>query len=113
MKTFPISVLGLVLAGAGCNRTPSSVDAAGLPGGGAGAGGYADVAGRGDAGRVRWSGNSAATPALARTARGSAAEIPSGTVVHVRLLRHARYKGNRAGDRFTATLDEPLVSATA
>src|SRR5260221_4408744 len=82
MKTFLYPVLGLVLAGAGCSRTPSSVDAAGLPGAAPGPEprlGYAEV-----------TGNSAATPALARTAQGyatgSAAEIPSGTVVHVRLL---------------------------
>jgi hypothetical protein len=102
MKTLLYPVLSLVLAGAGCNRTPSSVDAAGLPGAGPGPEprlGYAEVAG-----------NSAATPALARTARGYAAEIPSGTVVHVRLLDTLDTKRNRAGDRFTATLDEPLVS---
>src|SRR5712691_4571792 len=102
MKTFLYPVLGLVLAGAGCNRTPSSVDAAGLPGAGPAPEprlGYAEVAG-----------NSAATPALAKSARGYAAEIPSGTVVHVRLLDTLDTKRNRAGDRFTATLDEPLVS---
>lgn len=106
MKILLYPVLSLVLAGAGCNRTPSSVDAAGLPGAGPGPEqrlGYAEVAG-----------NSAATPPLARTAPGyatsSAAEIPSGTVVHVRLLDTLNTKRNRAGDRFTATLDEPLVS---
>ena len=62
MKTFLYPVLGLVLAGAGCNRTPSSVDAAGLPGAVPAPEprlGYAEVAG-----------NSAAAPALAKSARG-------------------------------------------
>jgi len=31
MKTFLYPVLGLALLGAGCNRTPSAVDAAGAP----------------------------------------------------------------------------------
>jgi hypothetical protein len=54
---------------------------------------------------VEAAGNPAATPA-ARFAD----EIPSGTVVHVRLLETLDTKRNRAGDRFTATLDEPLFS---
>jgi len=54
---------------------------------------------------VEVSGDPAASPAVAYTG-----EIPPGAVVHVRLLDTLDTKRNRAGDRFTATLDEPLVS---
>jgi hypothetical protein len=47
---------------------------------------------------------------VASPAAGYADDIPSGTIVHVRLLDTLDTKRNRAGDRFTATLDEPLVS---
>lgn len=92
MKTFLYPVLGLVLFGAGCNRAPS-VEAAGDPG----------------ANPPERSASAIGSPA-ARTAPAYAEEIPSGTVVHVRLLETLDTKRNRAGDRFTATLDEPLVS---
>jgi hypothetical protein len=36
--------------------------------------------------------------------------LPSGTTVRVRLLETLDTKRNRAGDRFNATLDDPLVS---
>ena len=39
-----------------------------------------------------------------------AATIPPGTSVRVRLLETLDTKRNRAGDRFTASLDEPVVS---
>src|SRR5579864_5760582 len=81
MKMLLYPVLSLILLGAGCNRTPS-VAAAGDP-----------------------AGNSPAAPAARITE-----EIPPGTLVHVRLLETLDTKRNRAGDQFTATLDEPLVS---
>jgi hypothetical protein len=92
MKMLLYPILSLVLLGAGCNRTPS-VEAAGDPGA------------KPPAGSAEAAGNPAATPA-ARLAD----EIQPGTVVHVRLLETLDTKRNRAGDRFTATLDEPLVS---
>jgi len=108
MKTFLYPVLSLVLAGAGCNRTPSSVDAAGAPEPRPRIG-YAEAAGDPGARSPVVS----AEPTDARAARpavGYADDIPSGTIVHVRLLDTLDTKRNRAGDRFTATLDEPLVS---
>jgi len=108
MKTFLYPVLSLVLAGAGCNRTPSSVDAAGAPEPRPRIG-YAEAAGDPGARSTVVS----AEPTDARAAGppvGYAHDIPSGTIVHVRLLDTLDTKRNRAGDRFTATLDEPLVS---
>ena len=108
MKTFLYPVLSLVLVGAGCNRTPTAVDAAGAPEPRPRVG-YAEAAGDpGARSRVV-----SAEPTDARVARpgvGYADDIPSGTIVHVRLLDTLDTKRNRAGDRFTATLDEPLVS---
>ena len=114
MKTFLYPVLGLVLLGAGCNRTPSAVDAAAAPEAKPRIG-YAEAAGEpGAKSPVAYAepaDNAAAKPAsAARLPRRSADEIASGTVVHVRLLDTLDTKRNRAGDRFTATLDEPLVS---
>ena len=109
MKTFLYPVLSLVLAGAaGCNRTPSSVDAAGSPGPSPRIG-YAEAAGDPGARSPVVS----AEPTDARVASPDARyadDIPAGTIVHVRLLDTLDTKRNRAGDRFTATLDEPLVS---
>jgi hypothetical protein len=107
MKTFLYPVLSLALAGAGCNRTPSPVDAAGpeaKP-----SIGYAEAAGEPGAKSPVAYAEPADNPA-ARPPQRHAGEIPSGTVVHVRLLETLDTKRNRAGDRFTATLDEPLVS---
>jgi len=114
MKTFLYPVLGLVLLGAGCNRTPSPVDAAAAPEAKPRIG-YAEAAGEpGAKSPVAYAepaDSAAAKPAsAARLPRRSADEIASGTVVHVRLLDTLDTKRNRAGDRFTATLDEPLVS---
>jgi hypothetical protein len=92
MKMLLYPLLSLVLLGAGCSRT-TSVEAAGDPG----------------ANPPVASAEVARNPS-ARPAAGYANEIPSGTVVHVRLLETLDTKRNRAGDRFTATLDEPLVS---
>ena len=116
MKTFLYPVLGLVLLGAGCNRTrtPSAVDAAGTPEqpriGYAEATGYPGGA-KSPVAYAEPAGDPAARPApAARLPQRYADEIASGTVVHVRLLDTLDTKRNRAGDRFTATLDEPLVS---
>jgi hypothetical protein len=123
MKTFLYPVLSLVLAGAGCNRTPSPFDAAGVDAAGAPEAkpriGYAEATGdpgaKSPVAYAEATGNPAARPAEARAPQPRppqryANEIPSGTVVHVRLLDTLDTKRNRAGDRFTATLDEPLVS---
>ena len=103
MKTLLYPVLTLALAGAGCNRTPP-VEAAADPGAKAPNGFYAEAAGD-PAAR-----SAPARSGPVRSAPGYAGEIPSGTVVHVRLLDTLDTKRNRVGDRFTATLDEPVVS---
>jgi hypothetical protein len=72
---------------AGCGRvSPTSVQAATDP----------NAAATSDA---------AATPAAAPSL-----DIPAGTNIRVRLLETLDTRRNRAGDRFTASLDEPLVS---
>jgi hypothetical protein len=120
MKTFLYPVLGLVLLGAGCNRTPSAVDAAAAPEAKPRIG-YAEAAGEpGAKSPVAYAepADSAAAKLpqarlpQARPPQRYADEIASGTVVHVRLLDTLDTKRNRAGDRFTATLDEPLVSGS-
>ena len=108
MKTFLYPVLSLVLAGAGCNRVSTPVDAAGGPEPRPRIG-YAEAAG--DPGAKSPVASAEPTDArAARPAAGYADDIPAGTIVHVRLLDTLDTKRNRAGDRFTATLDEPLVS---
>jgi hypothetical protein len=109
MKTFLYPVVGLVLLGTGCNRTPSPVDAAAAPEAKPRIG-YADATGESGAKSPVAYAEPADGPAARRPQR-YADEIPSGTIVHVRLLDTLDTKRNRAGDRFTATLDEPLVSA--
>jgi len=113
MKTFLYPVLGLVLLGAGCNRTPSPLDAAGAPEPKPRIG-YAEPAGEAGAKSPVASAEPADNPPAkvpqASPPERSADEIASGTVVHVRLLETLDTKRNRAGDRFTATLDEPLVA---
>ena len=113
MKTFLYPVLGLVLLGTGCNRTPSLVDAAAAPEAKPRLG-YAEAAGESGAkspvAYAEPTDDPAAKLPPARRPQRFADEIPSGTVVHVRLLDTLDTKRNRAGDRFTATLDEPLVS---
>lgn len=52
---------------------------------------------------------SVATSAALRTARRSDLVLEPGTSVRVRLAQTIDTKRNRAGDRFSATLDEPLV----
>jgi hypothetical protein len=115
MKTFLYPALGLVLLGAGCNRTPSAVDAAAAPEAKPRIG-YAEAAGEpGAKSPVAYAepaDNAAAKLPQARLPQRYADEIPSGTVVHVRLLDTLDTKWSRAGDRFTATLDEPLVSGS-
>ena len=81
MKTILYPTLALLLWAGGCSRTPS-VEAASDPKGNPVAAAFA-------------------APAI---------EIPSGTIARVRLLETLDTKRNRAGDRFTATLDEPIVS---
>jgi hypothetical protein len=51
-----------------------------------------------------------AAAASSATAPVVATTIPAGTGLRVRLLGPLDTRSNRAGDRFTATLDEPLVS---
>jgi hypothetical protein len=109
MKTFLYPVLGLVLLGTGCNRTPSPVAAAAAPEAKPPIG-YAEAAGESGAKSPVAYAEPADAPAARRPQR-YADEIPSGTIVHVRLLDTLDTKRNRAGDRFTATLDEPLLSA--
>src|SRR5689334_7322838 len=41
---------------------------------------------------------------------GPTMSLPAGTNIRVRLAQTLDTKRNHAGDRFTATLDEPLVS---
>jgi hypothetical protein len=53
--------------------------------------------------------NSSVTPG-ANAAVAPAISLPEGTSVRVRLLEQLDTERNRAGDRFTASLDEPLVS---
>jgi hypothetical protein len=112
MKTFLYPVLSLVLAGAGCNRTPSSVDAAGAPEPRPRIG-YAEAAGDPGAARSPVVSAEPTDARVASPAAGYADDIPAGTIVHVRLLDTLDTKRNRAGDRFTATLDEPLVSGNS
>ena len=52
----------------------------------------------------------AAASAAEGTSAPGIAEIPSGTSFRVRLLETLDTKRNRAGDHFTATLDEPWMS---
>jgi hypothetical protein len=89
----------LVLAAAGCNRgqvTPVSAD------------GTAPTEVYGGVKTVAV--NSAApTSAVPRTAPRSSLVLQPGTSVRVRLAQTIDTKRNRAGDRFSATLDEPLV----
>src|SRR5882762_10121408 len=47
---------------------------------------------------------------LSALSRVQGATIPPGTSVRVRLLETLDTNRNRAGDRFTASLDEPVVS---
>jgi len=49
------------------------------------------------------------TPSAPRTTRRSDLVLEPGTSVRVRLAQTIDTKRNRAGDRFSATLDEPLV----
>ncbi|HTD44598.1 MAG TPA: hypothetical protein VK687_10470 [Bryobacteraceae bacterium] len=121
MKTFLYPVLGLVLLGAGCNRTPSAVDATAAAPEAKPRIGYAEATGEpGAKSPVAYAEPADSAPAKppqtklpqARPPLRSADEIASGTVVHVRLLDTLDTKRNRAGDRFTATLDEPLVSGS-
>jgi len=129
MKTFLYPVISLALLGAGCSRdrTASPLDAGSSPS----RVGYAEVAGDGGAKTPVASAETTADPAPRSTlpagsSQGSnfsqrstgtprpasryADQIPAGTVVHVRLLDTLDTKRNRTGDRFTATLDEPLVA---
>ena len=80
-----------VLAAAGCNRgqvTPVAADS------------FAPTAA---------TTSEAANSAGPRTARRSDLVLEPGTRVRVRLAQTIDTKRNRAGDRFSATLDEPLV----
>jgi hypothetical protein len=52
---------------------------------------------------------SSTTPSAPRAARRSDLVLEPGTSVRVRLAQTIDTKRNRAGDRFSATLDEPLV----
>jgi hypothetical protein len=79
MKTFLYPVLSLVLLGAGCNRTPSSVDAAGAPEPKPRIG-YAEATGDPAAKSPVAYAEAAGNPA-ARLPQRYADEIPSGTVV--------------------------------
>ena len=105
MKKTLGSALGLLLmATAGCNRgqvTPVAADGfapAELYGG-------VKTAGVGTSAAPSPPAPSAATP----YARRSDLVLAPGTTVRVRLAQTIDTKRNRAGDRFSATLDEPLV----
>jgi len=91
MNKIPICVLALALAG--CNRSHvPAVEAAS-------SGNAADPAVQtpaNDSGRI-----------VARSARTET--LAPGTTIRVRLAQTIDTKRNRAGDRFSATLDEPLV----
>jgi hypothetical protein len=81
----------LVLAAAGCNR-----------------GQVAPVAADSSAGTAAPA-SAAPDPAAPATARRGNLVLEPGTSVRVRLAQTIDTKRNRAGDRFSATLDEPLV----
>ena len=51
----------------------------------------------------------AASPVAAGASTGKEISLPAGTHVRVRLAEAIDTRRNRAGDRFTASLDEPLV----
>jgi hypothetical protein len=51
---------------------------------------------------------SAALPAGFESAKAAARTIPAGAVVQVRMAQSVDTRRNRAGDRFTATLDRPI-----
>jgi len=114
MKTFLYPTLSLALLAAGCNRTPATpVDADGA-GDFKTRAGYAEVAGGAGARNPVASAEVTDNPVPQATIAGhipaAGGRIPAGTVVHVRLLDTLDTKRNRTGDRFTATLDEPVVS---
>ena len=101
----------LVLAAAGCNRgqvTPVAADGTAPPELYAGV----KTAGVGTPApptSAVASTPSAPTSAAPRTPRRSDLVLQPGTSVRVRLAQTIDTKRNRAGDRFSATLDEPLV----
>jgi hypothetical protein len=88
----------LMLAAGGCNRgqvTPVSADG---------------TAPTEVYGGVRTTGvKTSQAPPVSRTAPRSSLVLEPGTSVRVRLAQTIDTKRNRAGDRFSATLDEPLV----
>jgi hypothetical protein len=103
MKKILYPVLSLILIGAGCSRQ-TAVEAQGN--GSSPRLGYAQVGEPAAASSPVAFAEPAESGRFERTAY--AGEIASGTVVHVRLNETLDTKRNRAGDRFTATLDEPL-----
>jgi len=97
----------LVLAAAGCNRgqvTPVAADNSAPPE----LNGGVKTAGLGTSAPPTRSAV-APTPSAPRTPRRSDLVLEPGTSVRVRLAQTIDTKRNRAGDRFSATLDEPLV----
>jgi hypothetical protein len=93
-KSILITCISLI-ALAGCNRSKiDSVQAAENPTG------AVPVA----------SSDPSAAPPEASAPRTSAAMLPAGTNFRVRLQGALDTRSNRAGDKFTAVLDEPLVS---
>jgi hypothetical protein len=80
--------LGLLVL-AGCNKVPSA---------------SADVASNGSSATSATSANTEPAPPPAPSVT-----LPAGTSFRVRLLEAIDTRRNRAGDRFTASLDEPLV----
>lgn len=95
----------LVLAAAGCNRgqvTPVAADSSAPPevNGGMKTSGVKTLVERTPA---------PAASAAPRRARRSDLILEPGTSVRVRLAQTIDTKRNRSGDRFSATLDEPLV----
>ena len=85
-KLLPFAVSAVLIALPGCNRAPVAVEANST----------AEAAESNAPGE---------TPARAPQSYS----IPSGTTVPVRLMETLDTKVHRPGDKFTATLDEPLV----
>ena len=111
MRKF-LLIIPVMLVTWGCSRNPQPVAAAaGAPGAAA----TAPVAGGGrgsapgDPGAPAVVGSVAGSPAAAAPASRAPIVIPSGTALHVRLDEEVDTKRNRAGDGFTATLEQPLT----
>ena len=102
-KTLGSALSVLVMAAAGCNRgqvTPVTADSSAPP---------TEVYGGVQTAGVKTSPTPPAPASAALPSRRSDLVLAPGTTVRVRLAQTIDTKRNRAGDRFSATLDEPLV----